>query len=93
MATSSRRGALLFWLAASIDRLRSAATVPSIKTRILSLIICPTARSPGIGPARSVEEINSGFGAHGDNERIAEDAFIDQVRYLWNVVIEIAAAP
>ena len=47
----------------------------------------------GIGPARSVEEINSGFGAHGDNERIAEDAFIDLVRYLWNVVIEIAAAP
>ncbi|MDH3362921.1 MAG: M20/M25/M40 family metallo-hydrolase [Gammaproteobacteria bacterium] len=47
----------------------------------------------GIGPARSVEEINSGFGAHGDNERISEDAFIDLLRYLWNVVIEIAATP
>lgn len=46
----------------------------------------------GIGPARSVQEINSGFGAHGDNERISEDAFVDLVRYLWNVVIEIAAA-
>lgn len=45
----------------------------------------------GIGPARSVEEINSGFGAHGDNERISEAAFIDLVRYLWNVVIEVAA--
>jgi len=45
----------------------------------------------GIGPARSVEEINSGFGAHGDNERIAEDAFVSLVQYLWNVVIEIAA--
>lgn len=45
----------------------------------------------GIGPARSREEINSGFGAHGDNERIAEDAFIGLVQYLWNVVIEIAA--
>jgi len=46
----------------------------------------------GIGPARSVEEINSGFGAHGDNERISEDAFVGFVRYMWNVVIEVAAA-
>ncbi len=45
----------------------------------------------GIGPARTVEEINSGFGAHGDNERIAEEAFIEFVKYMWNVVIEIAA--
>ncbi len=45
----------------------------------------------GIGPARSVDEINSGFGAHGDNERISEEAFIGLVQYLWNVVIEIAA--
>jgi acetylornithine deacetylase/succinyl-diaminopimelate desuccinylase-like protein len=46
----------------------------------------------GIGPARSVEEINSGFGAHGDNERISEEAFVEYVRYMWNVVIDIAAA-
>lgn len=45
----------------------------------------------GIGPARSIEEINSGFGAHGDNERVEERAFIDMVRYMWNVVIEVAA--
>jgi acetylornithine deacetylase/succinyl-diaminopimelate desuccinylase-like protein len=44
----------------------------------------------GIGPARTVEEINSGFGAHGDNERISEDAFVDLVKYMWNVVIEIS---
>ncbi len=46
----------------------------------------------GIGPARSVEEINSGFGAHGDNERISEDAFIELVKYMWAVVVEIAAS-
>lgn len=46
----------------------------------------------GIGPARSIEEINSGFGAHGDNERISEEAFVEYVRYMWNVVIEAAAA-
>lgn len=45
----------------------------------------------GIGPARSVEEMNSGFGAHGDNERISEEAFVELVKYMWNVVIEIAA--
>ncbi len=47
----------------------------------------------GIGPARSVEEINSGFGAHGDNERVEETAFIGMVQYMWNVVLEIAASP
>ena len=47
----------------------------------------------GIGPARSVEEINSGFGAHGDNERISEEAFVELVKYMWNVVIEMAATP
>ena len=45
----------------------------------------------GIGPARSIEEINSGYGAHGDNERVEEKAFIDMVQYMWNVVIEVAA--
>ena len=45
----------------------------------------------GLGPARSIEEINSGFGAHGDNERIEEAAFVDLVAYMWNVVIEMAA--
>ena len=47
----------------------------------------------GIGPSRTVEEMNSGFGAHGDNERITEEAFVDFVRFMWNVVVEIAATP
>jgi len=46
----------------------------------------------GIGPARSIDEINSGFGAHGDNERIEEEAFISLVQYMWNVVIEISTS-
>lgn len=46
----------------------------------------------GIGPARTREELTSGHGAHGDDERISEDAFVDLVRYLWNVVIDVAAA-
>jgi acetylornithine deacetylase/succinyl-diaminopimelate desuccinylase-like protein len=48
-------------------------------------------QSYGIGPARTREELTSGRGAHGDDERISEDAFVDLVRYMWNVVIEIAS--
>jgi len=47
----------------------------------------------GIGPARTIDEINSGFGAHGDNERVAEDAFVSMVEYLWRVVLDMAASP
>ncbi len=46
----------------------------------------------GIGPARTIEEINSGYGAHGDNERVSEEAFVEMVKFIWNTVIEIAAA-
>jgi len=47
----------------------------------------------GIGPIRSVEERNSGNGSHGDNERVSEDAFIDFVKFMWAVVIDVAASP
>jgi acetylornithine deacetylase/succinyl-diaminopimelate desuccinylase-like protein len=46
----------------------------------------------GIGPARTLEEINSRFGAHSDDERIAEEALVDMVRFLWHVVLGIGAA-
>jgi len=46
----------------------------------------------GIGPARTIEEINSGYGAHGDNERVSEEAFVEMVKFIWNTVIEVAAA-
>ncbi len=45
----------------------------------------------GIGPSRTVEEINSGYGAHGDNERVSEQAFVEMVKFIWNTVIEMAA--
>ena len=48
--------------------------------------------SYGIGPARTLEEINSRFGAHSDDERVSEAALVDMVRFLWNVIIEIGAA-
>jgi acetylornithine deacetylase/succinyl-diaminopimelate desuccinylase-like protein len=49
-------------------------------------------QSYGIGPARTLEEINSRYGAHSDDERISEESLKDMVRFLWNIVIEIGAA-
>ncbi len=46
----------------------------------------------GIGPARTREEMNSRFGAHSDNERVAEASLHGMVRFLWEVVMEIGAA-
>jgi len=48
-------------------------------------------QADGIGPARTMAEMTSGRGAHGDDERIAEDAFVELVQYMWQVVVEIAA--
>lgn len=45
----------------------------------------------GIGPARTLEETNSRFGAHSDDERISEAALVDMIRFLWNIVIDIGA--
>ncbi|MBT8095494.1 MAG: M20/M25/M40 family metallo-hydrolase [Woeseia sp.] len=46
----------------------------------------------GIGPKRTLEEMNSRFGAHSDDERISEESLKEMVRFLWNIVIEIGAA-
>ena len=46
----------------------------------------------GIGPIHSVEELNSGNGAHSDNERVSEEALVDFVKFMWTVIIDIAAS-
>lgn len=45
----------------------------------------------GIGPRRTLEEMNSRFGAHSDDERIAEQSLREMVHFLWDIVIEIGA--
>ena len=47
--------------------------------------------SYGIGPVRTIEEMNSGHGAHGDNERVTEEAIKQLVQFLWYTIIDIAA--
>jgi acetylornithine deacetylase/succinyl-diaminopimelate desuccinylase-like protein len=46
----------------------------------------------GIGPIRSIEELNSGNGAHSDNERVSEAALIDFIRFMWTVIIDVAVS-
>jgi acetylornithine deacetylase/succinyl-diaminopimelate desuccinylase-like protein len=47
----------------------------------------------GIGPTRTLEEMNSKRGAHGDDERISETALLGLVQFLWYTVLEVAATP
>lgn len=47
--------------------------------------------SYGIGATRSVEEMNSGNGAHGDNERVSEDSVKQLVQFLWYTIMDVAA--
>ena len=45
----------------------------------------------GLGATRSVEEINSGNGSHGDNERVSEESVRQLVQFLWYTIMDIAA--
>ena len=47
--------------------------------------------SYGIGATRTVAEINSGNGAHSDNERVSEESVRQLVQFIWHTIIEIAA--
>jgi len=47
----------------------------------------------GFGPKRTLVEMTSARGAHGDDERIAEEALTELVLFLWHTVIAVAATP
>ena len=44
----------------------------------------------GFGPIRNSEDFAAGRGAHGDDERISENALAELVQFLWYAVLEIA---
>jgi acetylornithine deacetylase/succinyl-diaminopimelate desuccinylase-like protein len=76
------------------DRLFPEATVlPTMSTGATDMAQTRAMgmRSYGIGAIRSIEERNSGFGAHGDNERVSEEAVKQLVQFLWYTIIDIAA--
>ena len=47
----------------------------------------------GFRPRRTLEEINSKRGPHGDDERISQRALLELTQFLWYTVLEIAATP
>ena len=47
----------------------------------------------GFGPAESIEDMQSERGAHGNDERISEQALLNYVQFLWYTVLEVAATP
>jgi acetylornithine deacetylase/succinyl-diaminopimelate desuccinylase-like protein len=53
-----------------------ATTMPTMSTGATDMAQVRAKGVPayGIGAIRSIEERNSGFGAHGDNERVSEEA-------------------
>ncbi len=46
----------------------------------------------GIGPVSNVEDLTGGRGAHGDDERIAEESMKQLVQFLWYTIIDIAGS-
>jgi len=47
----------------------------------------------GVGPATDIEDGPKGFGAHSDQERILEEELHRFVRFHWEIVVSLAAAP
>jgi acetylornithine deacetylase/succinyl-diaminopimelate desuccinylase-like protein len=78
----------------AVDMYPEATVLPIMSTGATDMaqVRAKGVQAYGIGPARTIAEINSGFGAHGDNERVAEDAFVSMVEYLWRVILEMAAS-
>ena len=69
-----------------------AIVVPTMSTGAtdMSQVRAKGVPAYGIGPIRSVEELNSGNGAHSDNERVSEEALTDFVKFMWTAVIDVA---
>jgi acetylornithine deacetylase/succinyl-diaminopimelate desuccinylase-like protein len=71
----------------------NAIVLPSMSTGATDMaqVRAKGVPSYGLGAIRSVEEINSGMGAHGDNERVSEESVKQLVQFLWYTIIDIAA--
>jgi hypothetical protein len=71
-----------------------ATTIPTMATGATDMaqVRAKGVPSYGIGAIRSIEERNSGFGAHGDNERVSEEAVRQLVQFLWFTIIDMAAS-
>lgn len=71
-----------------------AAVLPTMSTggSDMSQVRAKGIPAYGVGPIRTRDELNSGNGAHSDNERVSEKAMHDFVRFLWLTIIDVAAS-
>lgn len=76
------------------DMYPDAIVLPSMSTGAtdMSQIRAMGVPAYGIGPIRTQAELNSGNGAHSDNERVSEQAMIEFLQFMWEVVIDVAAS-
>ena len=72
-----------------------AVTLPTMLTGATDMAQVRAKGVPcyGFGPVRHEEDLSSGGGAHGDDERIPEDSLLKLVQFLWYTVLGIAASP
>ncbi len=72
-----------------------AVTLPTMLTGATDMAQVRAKGVPcyGFGPVRYQEDLASGGGSHGDDERIPEDSLLMLVQFLWYAVLGIAASP
>ena len=72
-----------------------AVTLPTMLTGATDMAQVRAQGVPcyGFGPVRDEEDMASGGGSHGDDERIPEDSLLLLVQFLWYAVLGIAASP
>lgn len=70
-----------------------AAVIPRMSTGATDMAQVRAMGVPsyGLGAIRSVAEINSGNGAHGDNERVSEESIEQMVQFVWFTILDIGA--
>jgi acetylornithine deacetylase/succinyl-diaminopimelate desuccinylase-like protein len=76
------------------DRLFSAPTLPGMLTGATDMaqLRARGVQAYGVGPAATAEQGPLG-GAHSDDERISIAGLMKMIEYMWNAVLEVAAAP
>ena len=84
----------MFWALESVTKrmFPGAVTLPFMLTGAtdMSQLRAKGVEAYGFGPIRSEEDRGKGGGAHGDDERIAEESLVKLVQFLWYVVLEVA---
>ena len=78
----------------AVEVYENAQVVPRMSTGATDMAQVRAKGVPayGIGATRTVEEINSGNGSHGDNERVSEESVHQLVQFIWYTIMDVAAA-